>query len=114
MKFLKFQELSRRLCYKTENHGWKLATEPPVTIGKDVTQWLDQPLRLNFPCHSQTVELAVQTTSKSVKDTTDYEWQLGKAFSTVDSRKRISGKVTRKGACSFVSPTVTEKFIRMI
>jgi hypothetical protein len=98
-----FQELSKRLSFKTELHGWQLVTEPPVTVGTNLELWRDEPLVFNYPCHSQTIELAVQTTSKSVKDSTDYERQLGKAFATVDSRQRLSGKVTRKRNFSCVS-----------
>ena len=37
--------------------------EPPVTIGADICKYIEAPLRLNYPCHSQTVEHAVQITS---------------------------------------------------
>ena len=47
-----------------------------------------------YPWHSQTVELAVTTTSGAVSATVKYESQLGNAFTTVDSRKSISGIVS--------------------
>ena len=79
-----FQELSKKLAFKTEKHGWKLLTEPPVTFGMDLeSACREKPMLLNYPCHSQTVELAVKTTSESVGKTTDYQSQLGDAFCTI-------------------------------
>ena len=34
-----------------------------MTIGADLCKYIEAPLRLNYPCHSQTVENAVQITS---------------------------------------------------
>ena len=34
-----------------------------MTIGADICKYIEAPLRLNCPCHSQTVEHAVQITS---------------------------------------------------
>lgn len=92
-----FQELSKKLAFKTEKHGWKLLTEPPVTFGMDLeSACREKPMLLNYPCHSQTVELAVKTTSESVGKTTDYKSQLGDAFCTIESRRKIKGKISRK------------------
>ena len=91
-----FQELSSRLSFQSDHHGWKLVNEPPVTKGKDVEQWRTEPLRLNYPCHSQTVEHGVKTTSSVVSSYTDYDDQLGAAFAAIKSRQKLKGKVTRK------------------
>ena len=88
--------LSNRLCYKTECHGWRLVTEPPVTIGEDLSKYREKPLCLNYPCHSQTVEHGMATTSKVALTSTDYEKQLGAAFAIVNSRKKIMGRMSRK------------------
>ena len=90
------KELSSRLCYKTLHHGWQLVTEPPVTIGADLDEYLHKPLRLNYPCHSQTVEHGVATTSKVATCSVVYEKQLGAAFTVIQSRLRMKGKVCRK------------------
>ena len=90
------KELSNRLCYRTLHHGWKLVTEPPVTLGEDLEQYLAKPLRLHYPCHSQTVEHGVATTSKVALSSTAYEKQLGAAFSIIQSRRKMKGKVCRK------------------
>lgn len=91
-----FQELGKRLAFKSESGSWKLVTEPPVTFGSDLSACREKPLVLRYPCHSQTVEHAVATTSGAVRSTVNYEYQLGNAFTTVDSRKSMKGKVSRK------------------
>lgn len=71
-------------------------TESPLTMGKDLAQFVKDPLKFNYPCHSQTVEHGVQLTASSVLAHTDYYMQLGAALSKYDSRKKLVGKVTRK------------------
>ena len=62
----------------------------------DLNVCRDNPLVFTYPCHNQTVEHAVATTSGAVSATVKYESKLGNAFTTVDSRTSISGIVTRK------------------
>ena len=44
-----------------------------MTIGADICKYIEAPLRLNYPCHSQTVEHAVQITSFVALLSTNYE-----------------------------------------
>ena len=66
------------------------------TCAMDLGSIRDKPLVLHFPAHSQTVEHSVKTTSEAVKTTTSYEAQLGQAFATTDSRKKLKGRIARK------------------
>ena len=45
------QELSNRICFRSESHGWQLITEPPVTIGTDISQiyWSSSLTELPLP-----------------------------------------------------------------
>ena len=96
--------MSKRLGFKTEAQGWKLVTEPPVTCTMDLGSIRDKPLVLHFPAHSQAVEHAVKNTSEAVKTTTSYEAQLGQAFATTDSRKKLKGRIARKRLLEVGSP----------
>ena len=96
--------MSKRFGFKTEGHGWKLVTEPPTTIGMDLSPFRETPLVFNYPAHSQTVEHAVKTTSEAVHTTISYEAQLGNAFATIDSRRKLKGRVTRKRLLEAGSP----------
>ena len=55
-----------------------------MTIGADICKYIEAPLRLNYPCHSQTVEHAVQITSSVALLSTNYESRLGAAFTIND------------------------------
>ena len=35
-----FQELSNRICFRSESHGWQIITEPPATIGADICKYI--------------------------------------------------------------------------
>ena len=65
--------------FLSENHGWQLITEPPVTIGADICKYIEATLRLNYPCHSQTVEHAMQIKSSVALLSTNYKSRLGAA-----------------------------------
>ena len=67
-----------------------------MTIGADICKYIEAPLRLNYPCHSQTVEHALQITSSVAFFSTNYESRLGAAFTINDSRKDMPGRVCRK------------------
>ena len=64
----------------------------------DICKYIEAPLRLNYPCHSQTVEHAVQITSSVALLSTNYESRLGlgAAFTINDCRKEMPGRVSRK------------------
>ena len=64
-----------------------------MTIGADICKYTEAPLRLNYPCHSQTVE---QITSSVALLSTNYESRLGAAFTINDCRKEMPGRVSRK------------------
>ena len=80
----------------SENHGRQLITEPPVTIGADICKYIKDPLRLNYPCHSQTVDHGVQITSSEALLSTNYESRLGAAFTINNCRKEMPGRVCRE------------------
>ena len=63
-----------------------------MTIGADICKYIEAPLRLNYPCHSQTVEHAVQITSSVALLSTNYESRLGAAFTINDCRKEMPGR----------------------
>ena len=67
-----------------------------MTIGADIYKYIEAPLRLNYPCHSQTVEHALQITTLVVLLSTNYESWLGAAFANNDYRKEIPGRASRK------------------
>ena len=67
-----------------------------MTIGADICKYIEAPLRLNCPCHSQTVKHTVQITSSVALLSTNYESRLGAAFTINDCRKEMSGRVSRK------------------
>lgn len=79
-------------------------TEPPVTFGMDLSPFREKPLVFNYPAHSQTVERAVKLTSEAVHTAINYEAQLGNAFATTDSRKKLKGRVARKRHVECESP----------
>ena len=60
-----------------------------MTIGADICEYIEAPLRLNYPCHSQTVEHAVQITSSVALLSTNYESRLGAAYRTCLQKAEI-------------------------
>mgnify|MGYP006267958819 CR=1 FL=1 len=74
-------------------------TLPPIIKAMTVDQIdaiLDTPLQVGFPCHSQTVEHGVATTTQCVKRMRSRETQLACVLQTVDGRESFPNKVTHK------------------
>ena len=67
-----------------------------MTIEADICKYIEAPLRLNYTCHSQKVEHAVQITSSGALLLTNYESKLGAAFTINDCRKEMPRRVCRK------------------
>ena len=51
-----------------------------MTIVDDICKYIEAPLRMNYPCHSQTVEHAVKITSSVALLSTNYESRQGAVF----------------------------------
>ncbi len=85
------------IVIKTAAGSWERVTDPPLLIGKDVRCYLDKPYRSSYPCHSQSVERAVQLTTQSVASVIDPTKQLADGLITDANRLSDPGKVTRKG-----------------
>ena len=67
-----------------------------MTIEADICKYIAAPLGLNYPCHLQKVEQAVQITTSVALLSTNYESRLGAAFTINDCRKEIPVRVCRK------------------
>ena len=80
---------------------WALLTEPPATMAltdAELDMLVEDPTRLDIfaPCHSQSVEHGVATTSQVVSTWRTEENQLGAAFQVVYARETNQGRVTHK------------------
>lgn len=82
---------------------WALVTEPPITEPLSDTELaglVDNPAMLrsqiHAPCHSQSVEHGVATTSQAVKRWRTEDTQLGAALQIVKARQLTQGRITHK------------------
>ena len=48
---------TNRCVYLTQTKGWQLDTEPPLTKGLDLTEFLTTPFQSHYPCHKAWSEL---------------------------------------------------------
>ena len=74
-------------------------TLPPIIMKmsrEQIDSIVDTPLEIQFPCHSQTVEHGVATTTQCVKRMRTENTQLACVLQTVDARASIPNKVTLK------------------
>ena len=63
--------------------------EPPSTkICTDIEQFVQQPLHLNYPNHTQSVERAVKMTTPASGRIADSKKQISEALCTIDGRKK--------------------------
>ena len=85
-----------RWVYLTKSHGYQLVSEPPVTKGRDVASFLEDPLVLHYPCHTQSVERNVALTSRSVTQITGQKRQRNAALVTADHRRSYPGRVKKR------------------
>ena len=67
-----------------------------MTIVDDICKYIEAPLRMNNPCHSQTVEHAVKITSSVALLSTNYESRQGAVFTINECRKEMPGGVSSK------------------
>ena len=87
---------TNRWVYLTQTKGWQLVTEPPLTKGLDLTEFLTTPFQSHYPCHTQSVERAVALTSSSVKVKTGLKRQRNSALVKSVCRRQRPGRVTRE------------------
>ena len=74
-------------------------TLPPIIkqmSSEQIDSILETPLEVQFPCHSQTVEHGVATTTQCVKRMRTERTQLARVLQTVDARSSLPNGVTRK------------------
>ena len=78
--------------------------EPPsIKSCTDIKQFVKQPLHLNYPNHTQSVERAVKLTTTASGQTAGSKKQIGDALSTIAGRKKANDweKIPRhKKSCS--------------
>eukprot|EP00116_Pleurobrachia_bachei_P002943 sb/3463205/ len=81
-------EYKGRLCYKTHGGERQLVSEPTLTEGKDLTSYINTPFRSTFLCHSQEVELCVQTSASKATNFRSHDSSIGSAIITTESRRK--------------------------
>lgn len=89
------------ISYLSNKKGILPMNEPPlIKACTDVKQFIEQPLQLNYPNHTQSVERGVKLTTEATGRIAGQKRQIGEALCTVAGRKkRWIGKkhyVTRK------------------
>ena len=74
-------------------------TMPPILsllTDEQIDDIIDSPITSEFPCHTQTVEFGVATTSKAVKKRRTEDGQLRCILQTVHAREQLSGPIKHK------------------
>ena len=74
-------------------------TMPPIIkqmTREQIDAIIDTPLKVGFPCHSQTVEHGVATTTQCVKRRRKEDTQLACVLQTVEARAQLPHRITHK------------------
>ena len=83
---------SNQWTYLTRWGKWELVTEPPLTLGKDLSEFREKKFVCNYPCHTQSVERRVALSTKSTSIISGYERQLGEGLATEFCRNNAPGR----------------------
>ena len=77
------------LKYLSMFKGTLLATEPPLLSEcTDLNQFINTPLSINYPNHTQGVERTVVLTTKATQRRAGLKRQIGEALNTIAGRKK--------------------------
>ena len=87
--------------YLSNKKGALQLTEPPLTKEyANIKQFLNDPLHLNYPSHTQSVERGVKLTTSATGRIAGQKRQIGEALCTIEERKKPwigkEYRVTRK------------------
>ena len=79
--------------YLSHKKGYLPLTEPPLLKDcSDLNQFLQSPLQLNYPSHTQSVDRAVKLTTESSTRIAGEKRQIGEALCTISGKKKVAWK----------------------